>query len=199
MKILTLSGYKGGVGKSTTALHLAAFLAEKGRTVLVDGDPNRTSLSWSKRGHLSFQVVDKNIAPQSMLSKIDYLVIDTPARPQSKEMQELADGCDLLILPTIPDVQSLEPTLMTAKDLGSAAHRILLTMVPPLPNLEGKIMHRDLKASGIPVFNTRIRRSTAFSKAGLSGCLVNQTKTPGGRRAWQDYCKLGNEVMEILK
>ena len=49
MKILTVTGYKGGVGKSTTAFHLAAFFSEIGETVLVDGDPNRTAIKWAER------------------------------------------------------------------------------------------------------------------------------------------------------
>ena len=31
----------------------------------------------------------------------DYVVIDTPARPNSDDLKELAKGCDLLILPHI--------------------------------------------------------------------------------------------------
>jgi chromosome partitioning protein len=54
MKILTITGYKGGVGKSTTAIHLATFLSEQGKTILVDGDQNRTALAWAARGSLPF-------------------------------------------------------------------------------------------------------------------------------------------------
>ena len=46
-----------------------------------------------------------------------------PARPKSDDLQELADGCDLLILPTIPDVVSLQPMLATAGDLPSSSKK----------------------------------------------------------------------------
>ena len=50
MEFITITGHKGGVGKTMTAIHLATFFSEWGRTLLVDGDPNRTALSWQQRG-----------------------------------------------------------------------------------------------------------------------------------------------------
>lgn len=48
--IITTAAFKGGVGKTTTSIHVAAFLQQHGDTLLVDGDPNRSATRWSKRG-----------------------------------------------------------------------------------------------------------------------------------------------------
>ena len=147
MKILTVTGYKGGVGKSVTAVHLATFFSELGKTVLVDGDPNRTALGWNNRGQLPFTVADERQA-MKVVSGSDFVIIDTPARPNSDDLKELAKGCDLLILPTAPDVLSLQPMLETARDLGEANYRALITIVPSYPSREGEVMKKDLKQGG---------------------------------------------------
>ena len=46
LMILTVAGLKGGVAKTTTALHLTHFLNLRAPAVLVDADPNRTATGW---------------------------------------------------------------------------------------------------------------------------------------------------------
>jgi chromosome partitioning protein len=203
MKIITVTGYKGGIGKSTTAFHLATYFSERGQTILIDGDPNRTAVKWSERGEaneyeLPFKVADQRHAMR-MVAGADYLIIDTPARPNSDDLKELAKGCELLILPTSPDIVSLEPMLDTARELEGANYRALITVVPPYPSREGELMQSDLREGGIPVFESTIRRTVAFAKAALAGRPVRDLEDPRTRVAWEDYASLGKEVMEIIK
>jgi chromosome partitioning protein len=200
MTIITVTGYKGGVGKSTTAIHLATFFSERGKTVLVDGDPNHTAIAWSERGDcdLPFMVADQRHAIK-VIGGAQFIVIDTPARPDSDDLKELAEGCDLLILPTAPDILSLGPMLETANALKTAKYRALLTVVPPHPSKEGEIMQADLVEGGIPVFRTMIRRTVGFHKAALAGKAIRDLDDPRLKAAWEDYNDLGKEILEILK
>lgn len=197
MKIITVTGYKGGCGKSVTAIHLATFFSSLGDVVLVDGDPNRTAIAWGERGQLPFIVADERKAMKIVQGR-DFIVIDTPARPDSSDLKELAEGADLLILPTLPDVVSLEPMLQTASDLGNASYKALLTVVPPKPSREGETMRDDLKANGVPVFETMIRRTAGFQKAALAGVPIREL-TGRDRLGWLDYESLGKEVLEVLR
>jgi chromosome partitioning protein len=53
-----------------------------------------------------FKVVDEKQAVK-FARQYEHIIIDTPARPAPDELQTIAEGCDLLILPTSPDAFSL--------------------------------------------------------------------------------------------
>jgi chromosome partitioning protein len=50
--IVTLVSLKGGVGKTTSAIHIAAYLQKKGPTLLIDADKNRSA--WFGIGKVNF-------------------------------------------------------------------------------------------------------------------------------------------------
>lgn len=201
MKIVTVTGLKGGVGKSTTAIHLSAYFQQLGKTVLVDYDINRTAFNWKARSTdpdaFGFAVVTEGVS-QDFLREFDYIVFDLPARPDSSELAEFAQESDLLILPSLPDSASLQPMLMTLNLIGDAPYRCLLTAVPPHPDRSGLLLKADLKAEDVKVFNGMIRRTNAFSKASNEGVPVYKVKGQSSRLAWADYKKVGNEVKELI-
>lgn len=198
MKIITVTGFKGGVGKSTAAIHLAAFFSEQGRTLLVDGDPNHTAVAWANAGKLPFKVVTTNQVARAVRDR-DWVIFDTPARPNSDDLFELVSGCDLLVLPTTPDIVSIRPMIATIQALGEASYKALVSIVPPRPMKDGELAQKELKKLGFPVFDTMIRRSVVFTKAATAGVAVRDLDDPRAILAWEDYAALGNEIMETLK
>lgn len=192
--LVTCASAKGGVGKTTSAVHIAALLAQHDRTLLIDGDPNHSALKWSKRGEFPFQVVDLMAAPRHTRN-VEHIIFDTPARPNQDDLEALVDGCDLLIIPTTPDILSIDATLETV-DLLSALNcnrfKILLTMIPPTRKT-GEQAREAL--SELPLFKRSIRQYAAYEKAALEGCLVNQVKDRNARIAWRDFEELGKELL----
>jgi chromosome partitioning protein len=199
-KIVTVTGYKGGVGKSTTAVHLAAYFSARGETVLIDGDANRTAIAWAARGEFPFRVGDERQMGK-LLQGAEYAVIDTQARPTSNDLKELAKGCDLLILPTSPDVVSVEQMLQIERELQgmNANNRALITLAPPFPSRRGEQMQEEFDRADVPVFRTIIRRAVVFQDAALAGKPVSALSSFSAKIAWRDYELLGKEVERLLK
>ena len=198
--IITVASFKGGVGKTTTAIHLAAFFQGQGKTLLIDADPNRSALGWASRGELPFAVVDQWQA-ETQSEAYEHIVIDTQARPTTEDLAALANSCDLLVLPTMPDILSLDALVLTIeylKSIQTSQYRILITSIPPKPSRAGDEVKKLLKEADIPTFDIGIGRLAAFQKAAMQGVPVYDIKDQRSERGWQDYEAVGNEIVNLI-
>ncbi len=198
--IVTVTSYKGGVGKTTTAIHLAAFLQRQAPTLLVDGDAIRSATKWSQRGTgngLPFKVITH---AQMMKHIRDYthVIIDTEGNPTDDDFKDLAENCDLLVIPAVPEsvaTDGLTHTLAKLHELKAQRYKVLLTMVPPKPRTEGDQLRAMLIDSEVPVFKTEIPRLAAFEKAAAEGIPVYAVKDERAARAWDAYEAAGKEIL----
>jgi chromosome partitioning protein len=200
--LITVTSHKGGVGKTVTAIHLAAFLREEfgeGSTVLVDADPNGSALEWAERGMevgrpLPFNVVSPDADP----GEEENVVYDSQGRLHGEDLEAAVYASDLLVIPTTPEPMALNALMLLLEDLedldGAAEYKTLLTMVPWW-NRAGNWARRALGDQGVPMFSSDIRRREAFQDASLEGVLVHEVNKRRAQQGWEDYLQTGREVI----
>ena len=202
--IVTVTSHKGGVAKTTTAMHLAAYLRSRdgeGSTVVVDADPNGSALGWARRsgGSLPFEVVSSREAGERRVTRsFSNVVIDTQGRPRGEALERLVAQCDLLVVPTTPEAGSTETIMLIAQDIqalaGRADYKVLLVMVKWY-NRRAARARRSLEKRGVPMFEAEIRDRAAFATGELLGLPVSELKGKGAREGWTDYEAAGQEVV----
>lgn len=139
MKIISVVSQKGGVGKTTLAVHLAVAAARAGYTVaVIDLDPQATAAQWSDwRGSDNPAVV---AAPHARLgptlaearkAEVDLVVIDSPPAADSAAVAA-AKAADLVLVPTRASAFDLH-AIRTTADLVRVAQKpafVVLNAVP---------------------------------------------------------------------
>ncbi|MEO8890379.1 MAG: ParA family protein, partial [Coleofasciculaceae cyanobacterium] len=107
-KIIAIINGKGGVGKTTTSVNLAAILAQKKRVLLVDADPQGSATWWIERGEKSMKFdLAQEISPALLIrlrtiEGYDLAVVDTPPALRSEALTAVVACADYLVLPTPP-------------------------------------------------------------------------------------------------
>jgi chromosome partitioning protein len=193
MRIL-IASLKGGVGKTTTAIHLAGVLSEHAKTLLVDADPAMGALEWAARGNgLGFEVVLPNDAKPK---RFEHVVVDTRAQPKAKTLDEFMRKADLLIVPCSPSALALETLPRLQEELKGLPIKALLTIAPPPPSRDAERAVKRLEWLGLARFQTIMRRYAALEKAAITGCLVRDARDPKAQNAWADAQALASEVLQ---
>lgn len=174
---------------------------------MIDGDAIRAATRWAQRGNgktLPFKVVDERQTARYAreYGNSGHIVIDTEANPSDVDFRQVAEGCDLLVIPAVPETTATDGliyTLAMLQGIGHERFRVLITKVPPRPRMDGVYLRESLVAQNIPVFTSEIPQLVAFDKASERGVPVYEIKERRAVRAWKSYEQAGKEIYDERK
>jgi len=184
-KIIAVANAKGGVGKSTTSVHLAAWLHEQGhRVLLADCDAQQSSSQWMEEAYPEIETVQYDKADdileslQDHASEFDYVIADGPGS-NSEISRALLMVADFAIIPckaSMLEVRALaEATklLIQARKIrrGEPPAIIILNMVRPRYRLAAE-MEKAAAALRLPIVSTAWRLRQVYADAPGQGTVV---------------------------
>lgn len=190
--IISLLNQKGGVGKTTLAVHLATALALRGRRVLlVDADPQGSALDWSasRQGALLVPVVGlptktlhKEI--QAHVRHYDDIVIDGP--PRVNELARAAIlAADIVLIPVQPspydvwaakEIAELLDEATVFKEIQKSAFVINRKIVN---TAIGRDVVDALAGYQLPVLKTAVCQRVIFAESAAQGSTVLEIDPDG--------------------
>jgi chromosome partitioning protein len=198
--VISLTSFKGGVGKSTLAVNLAGALALNASTLLVDEDPLQSCYRWARQnGSLPMPVMLPGEVRNADLSGSRYLLVDTEGRPKLEDLSERIRSSTWTLIPCGTSGLEIDGTLRLIDALRNADAklekvRVVITKAPPVGTV-GQQARDALREAGIPVANRVVRSYVAHQRAAELGVLVKDVPDPRASRAWADVLELAMEVV----
>lgn len=204
MHRVSLISQKGGAGKSTLAIHLAAEAAARGkRALLIDLDPQGNALRWAaRRGDLPPDVAAESVAALEGVQRdaerdgYDLLVLDTAPNADTTALRA-AQMAELVLIPCRPsqfDLEAIRATLDLCA-LAQRQSRVVLNAAPVRSRVvedAGEAV-RARRAAISPVV---IRERVAFRHCMIGGQVARELEPDG--LAAQEVSALYDDMMQCL-
>lgn len=165
MKV-AVANLKGGTGKTTSSVFIAAGLAKSGSTVLVDTDPQGSAIQWREfAGTLPFSVV----RAEDLAGEWDHIVVDTPPYDQEavRVALSLADVVVVPVSPNLIEMAQLPATRALFEEAreGNPALREVYLLTKVRYTRDRVDVREALEAMGLTVLEAEIPMWVAISRA----------------------------------
>jgi chromosome partitioning protein len=214
-KIITVTGRKGGSGKTTLTMQLAGTLGKRGLKVLVvDADPQGTAIRWAATAPddtpfpaavMGLSAAGGKVHREVAKFTTDYqfILVDCPPAMESPAPQSALLIADLALIPVIPsplDVWSalgIRQLIETIRDVNDDLQtRLVINALDPRTSLAKEVVD-ILPDFDMVRMNTLLHHRIAYRQSAVLGSTVHVL----GRRAAaaiKEVEELADELLSLL-
>lgn len=208
-QVFAVSNQKGGTGKTTLSMNLAAGLARRGRTLVVDADPQGSAGQWAGLADderpfpVSVIAMAGNLAREvnRMRQDYQYVVIDCPPTLETDATRLAMSVSDKVLIPVQPSPIDLWASVRLANvieqiKLGNPRLLAYLVVNQVEPrNALSRAMQQALAEFDIPALDSVLRRRAIYRTSAIEGASVYCL----GKRGEPAAAEVESIIEEVLK
>jgi chromosome partitioning protein len=175
-RVVALLSQKGGVGKTTVTMQLAAGLAERGYHVAIgDLDPQESASRWAAAASPTspFPAVVTGMSGASA-RKADLILLDCPPSIEHAHTLAALECADIVLLPVVPSPTDLWSTRAAERLVVATMARRPKLRAALLPNrvqrtaLAGDVLE-VLREFTLPVLEAALAQRNAYAQSAVAG------------------------------
>ena len=206
MPIIAFVGNKGGAGKTTLSVNLAAGLARQAPTAVVDADPQGSAYQWSvfyesENTIPVYQATeDLEDMARQLLEDYQYVIFDCPPSvhaPQTKSVLEFGDTAVIPVQPSPVDLWAtihIEEAVTMAREVNPTLRALLVINQLEIRTTLSRLVREALSEISLPVADTALRRRAIYRNSALEGKSIFDM----GRRGEDAAEELKQLIQEVI-
>jgi len=206
MPIIAIVGNKGGAGKTTLTVNLAAGISRKHSIVVIDADPQGSSLQWRAIAgdNVSFPVYAPTFSlreqARQYAKKNEYILIDCPPSVHASQTLAALEFVDLALIPVQPSPVDLwatvhiEKAINEAREVNPGLKAMLVINQLEARTTLSKLVRDVLSEIALPIADTAVRRRAVYRNSALEGKSVFDI----GKRGADAAAELDSLIREVI-